>query len=81
MNRGHKVEKYPRNKPDDFCIPTLFYIYLDLDLGRLYFGSETEFWGAAFDFSQNIRDILPIYPMVAVHGAQGKFMIFYKGQG
>ena len=77
-----KISAYPRKKPRDFCVPTLFYMYIDLDEGRLSFGSEVEYWGTAFNFG-NMRKNKnkPLHVMVAFRAIRGKIMMFYKGQG
>ena len=73
---------YPRNKPRDFCAPTLINMYVDIDEGKLYFGVEDDFWGLAFDFSE-LRNTteLEFYPMIGARAASGKLMMFYKGNG
>ena len=81
VHAGKTLCTYPRDQARNFCLPTLFYMYLDLDDGRLYFGCEQKFWGAAFSFQEHMDQLLPTFPMLAVRGVHGKFMMFYKGQG
>ncbi len=79
---NHRVDTYPRGKSSDFSVPTLFYMYLDLEQGKLSFGSEKEFWGIAFEFG-NMRKNRnhPFHAMVGIRGVNGKIMMFYKGCG
>ena len=37
------ISVYPRNKPRDFCAPTLINMYVDIDEEKLYFGVEDDF--------------------------------------
>ena len=80
---GFKVAKYPKGKSRDFCIPTLFYMYVDLENNQLSFGSEDEYWGVALSIGEIRRDAedFPIFPMTSFRKVQGRLMLFYKGQG
>ena len=79
---GSRVAVFPPKKDQSFCLPTLFFMYVDLIESKLGFGGENEFWGVAFDFSEKrpMKEV-PLYPMVAFANVTGKFMMFYKGQG
>ena len=79
---GRIIDSYPRAVSRDFCVPTLFFMYLNLLEGTLAYGSETEYWGTAFNF-EPIRknEDEPYYVMFCAGASKGKFMMFYKGEG
>ncbi len=73
---------YPRNKDNNYCSPTLIFMYLDLDEGKLSFGTDGEYWGIAFHFGNLKRNMKrPFHFMLCARGLVGKFMLFYKGHG
>ena len=79
---GKLVTSYPPNAAPDFCFPTLFYMYLDMDSKQISFGTEEQKWGVLCEFqSFRTSDTQPVFPMVAFRNVTGKFMMFYKGEG
>ena len=79
---GKKIVSYPRGRSRGNALPTLFYMYVDMDKYKLWFASETEFWGVAINFKDLCTNSSTlVYPMVACRGVEGKFMLFYKGEG
>ena len=75
---------YPKGDMQERQIPSLLYMFMDFDEGRLGFGSNTEYFGTAFNFSriQKTPGIGAKWtPVISVSGMDGRLMSFYKGSG
>ena len=75
------ISRYPHHVNRDFIMPTLFYMYIDMDEGTLGFGSDSEYWGTAFNFGKLGKIKKPMFVALSSSGVKGKVMMFYKGEG
>lgn len=71
------IGKYPKGFRRQ--IPDRFYMYIDLEENKLYFGADSKFYGAAFQDIESHGSAL--FPMVSATLPGATISLFYRGKG
>ncbi|CAD5122629.1 DgyrCDS11038 [Dimorphilus gyrociliatus] len=74
------VKHYPGHMKEESCLPTLLYMYVDIDRSMLSFGCEKHFWGEALNLRLLGTKVHGFLPVLSACGVTGSVMLFYKGQ-